>query len=317
MRAEYVVLAIMVAALVFYVLFGGADFGGGVWDLFASGPRKHEQRALIERAISPVWETNHIWFIFVFVLLFSAFPTAFAQVTTSLFGILTAYAVGLVLRGAAFTFRHYERTSARRKTFGAIFSVASIACPFLLGMMGALLVRDRPMDDGVLTPLTVASGVFVLALVASLAATYLTVEAAPTLAGDFRKRALASLIVAGAASSVALAASHAEAPRLFRFVIHAGPLGLATLLGAASILLLVRTRFRLARVSVAALTTTAIVGWALAKGEILVPPSLTISMAKAHPATLHVLIGASLGGAALLLPSLWLLFRIFAPPRSE
>ena len=75
---ELVALLIMVA-LTAYALMGGADFGGGVWDLFASGPRKAEQRALIADAITPIWEANHVWLIVVVVLLFTCFPPAFAR----------------------------------------------------------------------------------------------------------------------------------------------------------------------------------------------------------------------------------------------
>jgi len=170
MGPEHAVAAVIVLGLVLYVLGGGADFGGGVWDLLASGPRKEEQRALIERAIGPVWEANHVWFVFVFVLLFSAFPPAFAHLTTSLFDLLTAYAVGIVLRGSAFTFRHYETDARKRRRFGALFSAASIGCPMILGATGALLVRDRALTSDLRDPFVIASSVFFLALVAALAA---------------------------------------------------------------------------------------------------------------------------------------------------
>ena len=88
MALEVIIAAVIVGGLVLYVLGGGADFGGGVWDLLASGPRKQEQRALIEASIGPIWEANHVWFIFVFVMLFSAFPPAFAALTTALFTLV-------------------------------------------------------------------------------------------------------------------------------------------------------------------------------------------------------------------------------------
>ncbi len=177
MSLEMIVLGIIAIALVAYVLGGGADFGAGLWDLLARGPRAKEQRALIENEIGPVWEANHVWFIFVFVLLFTGFPSAFTVITSGLFTVLTVYAVGLVLRGTSFTFRHYDSRRAFKRPWGVAFSLSSLLCPFLLGFMGALLLRDAPLDERPIDLFTVTSGLLVLALVAALAASYLTVAA--------------------------------------------------------------------------------------------------------------------------------------------
>jgi len=102
-------------ALTTYVLLGGADFGGGVWDLLAAGPRKQQQRALIAEAIGPIWEANHVWLILVVVLLFTGFPAAFARLGITLHIPLSLMLIGIVLRGSAFTFRsHYGPATARR-----------------------------------------------------------------------------------------------------------------------------------------------------------------------------------------------------------
>lgn len=222
MPLERVLAATIVAGLVIYVIGGGADFGGGMWDLLASGPRRDAQRALIERTIGPIWEANHVWFIFVFVLLFSAFPPAFAAMTTALFTPLTLYALGLVLRGSAFTFRHYDAEPRRRRRFGALFSAVSIGCPFLLGGEGAALVRERPLSFE-LDLFVLSSGLFVLALVAALAATYLTLEAGDeALREDFRRRALGGLAVAGLSAWAVLASAGEVAPELVRRVGRGG-----------------------------------------------------------------------------------------------
>src|SRR5262245_16252696 len=93
--------AIMVS-LTFYALMGGADYGGGVWDLLVWGPRARKQRELIAEAIGPIWEANHVWLILVIVILFTAFPSAFAAIATALHIPLTLMLVGIVLRGSAF-----------------------------------------------------------------------------------------------------------------------------------------------------------------------------------------------------------------------
>src|SRR5438874_7097265 len=85
-----------------YGVLGGADFGGGIWDLFAAGPRRDQQRAAIARAMGPVWEANHVWLIFVIVMLFTAFPPAFAALSVAMFGVFHFVLFGITLRGAAF-----------------------------------------------------------------------------------------------------------------------------------------------------------------------------------------------------------------------
>ena len=188
----------ILAALVLYALLGGADFGGGIWDLLAWGPRKREQRALIEHAIGPIWEANHVWLILVVVVLFTAFPAAFAAVSIALFVPLVLLLLGIVLRGAAFTFRTYDRPDDRvQARWGAIFSGSSVLAPLVLGVVvGALASgRLRVAADGAepfawVAPFPLAVGLFAAALFAFLAATYLAVEAAGPLREDFRRRAL-------------------------------------------------------------------------------------------------------------------------------
>src|SRR5215467_15892517 len=102
-----ILAAVMGAALVLYVLLGGADYGAGFWDLLSSGPLKDEQKNLIANAVRPIWEANHVWLIFIFVLLFSGFPRAFGAIMTALFIPISLMLLGIVLRGAAFVFRAY------------------------------------------------------------------------------------------------------------------------------------------------------------------------------------------------------------------
>src|SRR3954466_13122177 len=115
MRTDLVLGGVMVVALVIYVLLGGADFGGGVWDLLASGPRRDAQRALIEKAIGPIWEANHVWLILVVVVLFGSFPAAFAAISIALHVPITLFLIGVVFRGSAFTFRAYDERDDRHQ----------------------------------------------------------------------------------------------------------------------------------------------------------------------------------------------------------
>lgn len=327
MTARDILAAAMLIALIVYVLLGGADFGGGVWDLLAAGPRRREQRVLIEKALGPIWEANHVWLILVAVLLFSAFPPAFAAVTTTLHVPLTLFLVGIVFRGSAFTFRSYDTRGDRvQQRWGLVFSLASIVSPLLLGMCaGALASGDLRWVGGVagggfvdpwLRPFPVAAGVYALTLCAFLSAVYLANEARDdALRDDFRKRAIASGALVGACALVAFALSFEGAPR-----IRAGltdrpwtwPLHLATGVSALTALhALWRRRWRMARVAAAAQTTLILLGWTASQFPYLIVPDVTLAGAAGNPRTQRLLVVALGLGSLLLFPSLFLLYRIF------
>ena len=243
---------ILVAVCVYGVL-AGADFGGGVWDLFARGPRKTEQRAAIARAMAPVWEANHVWIIFVIVLLFTALPGAFALLVTALFVPFHLALVGIVLRGAAFVFRaHAPRADAGAadgtrfaRHAGVVFGVASTVTPLLLGMtlgsvsdgrvgrIGAIGSGDGGSGSGTglalavawWSPLALFTGLLALALCAYVAAVFLAWESAARgdsgLADDFRHRALRTGGVVVALSACVLPLLAHEAPALARALLLA------------------------------------------------------------------------------------------------
>jgi cytochrome bd ubiquinol oxidase subunit II len=136
----YLAAGTALAGLMAYAVLGGADFGGGVWDLFATGPRRHAQRQAMALAMGPVWEANHVWLIFVIVVLFTCFPYGYAPLGIALFVPFHLALAGIMLRGAAFVFRAYAR-SARGTTgdppaswWGTVFGIASLISPFLLGL---------------------------------------------------------------------------------------------------------------------------------------------------------------------------------------
>src|SRR6266446_7234950 len=165
----------MLAALIIYALLGGADYGGGVWDLFAFGKRAPAQRALIAEAIGPVWEANHVWLILVVVILFTAFPPAFAAISIALHIPITLLLIDIVLRGTTFTFRAHDaqRDDVQRR-WSLVFSIASIITPLLLGITlgavasGTIRVNNRIVTSGFsdswLAPFPFAVGFFALSL---------------------------------------------------------------------------------------------------------------------------------------------------------
>jgi cytochrome d ubiquinol oxidase subunit II len=315
--------AIILCGLTMYVLLGGADFGGGVWDLFASGPRRETQRRLIASAIAPVWEANHVWLILAIVLLFTCFSPAFARLAIVLHIPLTLMLIGIVLRGSTFMFRSYgARVGAAR-----VFAVASLVTPVLLGVsVGAVAsgrvtepIRGAAFVDTYvapwLTPFACVVGFFTLACFAFLAAVYLTLEAHDrALQEDFRQRG----VIAGVAVFVLAATALVLSPQapLVREGLLSTPwaFGLHVLTGGAALTAfwgLWMRRYRIARVAAAAEVALIVWGWGLAQYPYLVPPDLTIESAAAPRVTLELALIAVGVGAIVLFPSLYYLLRVF------
>jgi len=333
-----IVAALVVLSLDAYAVMGGADYGGGVWDLLASGPRKQAQRALISDAIGPIWEANHVWLILVVVLVFTCFPMAFARLAVVLHVPITLMLIGVVLRGSAFTFRTYDsKRDAVQRRWGTTFAIASVATPVLLGVcVGALasgavgeadLARGfrSALLDSWLTPFALAVGLFTLVLFAFLAATYLTLEASSAprrdekeeaaLHEDFRRRALWAGVAVFAAALLVLLLSGEAAPRLRAGLTGGGwalALHLVTAAAAVTALwALWARRYSIARVAAIAQVSCILWGWAWAQFPFLVPPAVTIAAGAAPAVTLELTLLGVAVGFAVLVPSLWYLFRIF------
>jgi cytochrome d ubiquinol oxidase subunit II len=327
-----IVAGVMVLALNAYVLMGGADFGGGVWDLFAGGPRRDAQRQLIASSIGPVWEANHVWLIVSVVLLFTAFPVAFSTLGIVLHIPISLMLIGIVLRGSAFVFRSYgSGVGPARRRWSLAFASASILTPLMLGIIiGTIATGEVGTASGEvgaesfarvfvwpwLAPFPIAVGCFALALFAFLAAVYLTVDAAETeLADDFRRRGLIMAILVFVTAAIALALSHAAAPRVSARVADAPwsiVLHLCTALAAiTAIVALWRRRYRVARLAAIVQVSCILWGWAFAQYPFIIPMTLTIRQASAPAVTLTLLLCGLAGGGAILIPSLRYLLRTF------
>lgn len=329
-----VVAGLMLIALILYALLGGADYGGGVLDMLASGPRAKAQRELIATAIGPVWEANHVWLIYVIVVLFTAFPPAFAALSVALHIPLTLMLIGIVLRGCAFTFRHYDAQEDNvQQRWGRIFAMASVATPIMLGIcVGAISTGRIRVENGVVTsgfvrpwlePFPFAVGLFALALFTFLAAVYLTVEAEEeALREDFRRRALGAAVAVGIMAGAVFLFSGEAAPMVrhgLSFRVWSWWLHLLTgLFAVGAIGTLWTRRYNLARFCAIAQVALILLGWAFALFPYLIPPDLSMKNASAPVVTLQLVLWATAGGAFLLLPSLHYLFRIFKnPPTSD
>jgi cytochrome bd ubiquinol oxidase subunit II len=318
---------VLLAALVLYALSAGADFGGGMWDVLASGPRARAQRQAIEDAIAPIWEANHVWLILVVTVLFTAFPPAFGAIMIALHIPLTLVLLGIVLRGSAFMFRRYDvPDDAVHRRWSFVFGVASVLTPFFLGLSlagvasGQIRVEAGQVTTGFFagwtSPFALGCGVFAQALFAFLAAVYLTVdtEGAPALQADFRRRGLAAAGVLVVVAVAVFVLARIGAPTIFRGLTSSWGrllLGAAAACGATALGLLGARRFRWARVAAIAEVTLVLVGWGAAQYPYLVVPDLTIENAKTARSTLVLLAWALAAGAVLLFPSFGYLYWVF------
>ena len=324
---EFLLGGVMMVSLTFYALLGGADYGGGVWDLLACGPRAIKQRELIAKAIGPIWEANHVWLILVVVVLFTAFPRAFALISTSLHVALLLMLFGIVLRGSAFIFRSHDPTyDHARWRWGRVFAIASLVPPVLLGVVAGAIssATIRTPGDGVMlayffawaAPFPFAVGLFALVLFALLAAVYLTLETDDAaLQDDFRQRAIACEVAAGLLALTLFLLAGQEAPAFRERLANSWwtwPLYLSSaLLTLGTLGALWVRRFPWARACAAGQVTLILWGWGLAQYPYMVRPELTLHNSAAPQATLQALLWILAAGVVLLFPSYWYLFYVF------
>ena len=315
--------AVLFVAVLMYAVFGGADFGAGFWDLVAGGTKRGERpREVIDHAIAPVWEANHVWLIFVFVVLWTCFPEAYASITLTLFVPLTLAALGIVLRGASFAFRKAGFRTRDRRNFGAAFAVSSVLVPYCLGAVVGSIASGRvpaggkagdPWDSWV-NPTSVLGGVLAVCVTAYLAAFFL-VRDADRLADDtmveyFRRRAAAAGVVAGVVSLVGIFVLADDADYLFDGLkTRALPLVILSGVSGVAALVLLARRTRLgARAAAVAAVGSVISAWGVAQWDYLLPTSLTVSDAAAPDGTITAVLVAT-GLAVLLLgPAFTLLY---------
>jgi cytochrome d ubiquinol oxidase subunit II len=309
----------------FYAVFGGADFGAGLWSLLAGrGDRARRPRELIDWAIGPVWEANHVWLIFVLVVAWTGFPSAFESVFSTLFIPLSLAALGVVLRGSGFAFQHTAKRPGGRTVAVALFGLASVLTPFFMGtVVGAIAGGRVPVGNATgdavtswLNPLSLVIGVLFVATGAYLSAVFLVSDArragAPDLERYFGNRALIAALVAGALALAGLFALHRDARYVFdRLTSQALPLViLSVACGIAVLVLLRRNARRGARALSVGAVAAVIWGWGVAQYPYLLPEKLTIADAASPSETLTSVLIVFGIAVLLVLPSLGLLYAL-------
>jgi len=315
---------VLFAAVILYAVFGGADFGAGFWDLVAGGAaRGARPRALIDRAITPVWEANHVWLIFILVVLWTGFPEAFAAIFSTLFVPLTLAALGIVLRGAGFALRHVAGRLEVKRVLGAAFAISSVMTPFFMGTVVGAVASGRVPADGNGDRLTswcngtsIVIGLLFVATGAYLSATFLVADARR--AGDagleayFRRRALGAGVVCGALAVVGIVVLRDDARYVYDGLTSSGlPLVIVSLLsGAAALGVLARGNAIRARPFAVVAVAAVVWGWGVAQHPYLLPTSLKIDAAAAPHATLVALVVVLAFAVAIIGPALGLLYTL-------
>jgi len=296
------VAAILVVVISAYALFGGADFGGGIWDLLAGGPeRGAAPRELIDESITPVWEANHVWLVFILVLLWTAFPPAFAAIFTALFVPLSLSALGIVLRGVGFAFRHTAHRLRMQQLSGAAFAASSLITPFFMGtIVGAVATGQVPVHPAgnVLaawtSPTAILTGVLFVAACAYVSAVFLVLEARQRgheeLGHYFSLRATAAGLITGALAGGTFTQLSVSAPHLFAGLTgRALPLVAISIAAGIAVLGMLWRRWHHAvflRVTAAIAVAAVVWGWGLAQYPYLLPTSLSLGAGSAPTASL-------------------------------
>ena len=326
MPAELIIAIVLVAALILYAILGGTDYGVGVWVLFSHGKRGMLQRDVISKTISPIWEANHVWLILINVVLFTAYPLAYGTIVKALFIPLSLVLIGIVMRGAAYTFRNYNDNKKEAREWGEIFGIASLVTPILLGVnigaisSGKIVVENDIIVHGFihswLSPFSIAVGIFALVLFSYLAAVSLILESrhSKELQDDFRRRAMISLVLMAIMAAIVYQTSATYAPTAhlnsfkgWALYLHI----LLSLIATCSFIALYKRYFHLTKWLAYTHATLMLTGWALTQFPYIVREQVTIYNAGAPKSTLHFVIIALIIAAIFLIPSFFYMYRVF------
>lgn len=325
MSLQTIPMLLALVGVALYAVLGGADFGAGFWQLAAGpGERGARIREHVHEGMAAVWEANHVWLIFVLVMLWTCYPAAFASIASTLAVPLFIAAVGIVLRGTAYALRAGAVRPRGVRGVDSVFGVASILTPFALGTVAGAIAAGRvPVGNAAgglwsswtgAVPLTI--GVLAVVVGAYLAAVYLAADAVrrskPDMERAFRGSALATGVLAGLVAAGGLVVLHSHAHALYHSLVAGDGLPaliVSGLAGVGTLALVWMRRYEAARYSAALAVAAVVAGWALAQSPELLP-GLTVKQAAAPDSTLVAVLVAFSAGAVLLAPALWLLFSL-------
>lgn len=332
-----IIVFFLVASLLFYVIFGGADFGAGILELIARKKDSARTQELTYRALGPVWEANHMWLILAVVILFVGFPQAYAMLSTYLHIPLMIMLLGIVLRGTMFIFRHYDAVQDGSQIWYArLFAWSSFLTPLFLGMIlgGSILGQIDPAANSFyaaylapwLNGFSIWLGLFFCLASAFLAAVFLTIESKQEKEKHqlSRKAFLLNVLMFGMGGIGLVGAGFFDTNVNLAVGVleqywegYRGWLvmGVGTVLWIATQYFLLSNKFSLARIFAVGEISIVLLGWVWLQYPAMIVlkdgSSLSLVQAAAPDATLASLGWALIIGSVLIFPALYYLFRVF------
>ncbi len=323
-----VIFIILSISLLLYVLLGGADFGGGILELIS----RDKDSEIVSKAIAPVWEANHMWLILVVVILFVGFPPVYTTILTIFHIPVLLALIGIILRGSAFTFRHYDIEEERPKAvYSFIFQYSSLLTTFFLGVtVGGIILGEATLDFSLgfyqvyihpwFNLFCFSMGVFLVFLFSFLANIYTLGEAKEEKQikafSKVAKVLIVLLVVAG--GLVFLTAELQGHPLLSEFY-HSATSIVSIILATVALpvlwMNLDKRKPNLVRIVAGFQTTMIVLGWFAIQLPVLVRikdgENITIQNSGAPHQTQYYLLIALIVGVLIIFPSIAYLYKIF------
>ncbi len=325
MTLASVPVCIMLVGVAAYAVLGGADFGAGFWQMVPGDSKQRKAvRSHARHAITPVWEANHVWLILVLVVGWTCYPGVYGSVASTLALPLTIAGLGIVLRATGYVVRSQAGAGRIERPVEILFGLASVIAPFALGaVVGAIASGRVPPGNARgdlvtswLNPTSVVVGALFVVTAAYLAAVWLAADARrlgdSEVEASYRTLAIGTSAVAGVMALAGLITLHYDAERLWHNLIR-WPAVAAVVLSAAAGLVaigcLVTRRLELARIASTAAVVAVIAGWGLAQRPEMLPGVTVTEAAAGRDTLIAVLVGLAVG-ALILVPSLFVLYRM-------
>jgi cytochrome d ubiquinol oxidase subunit II len=136
-------VALLAISILLYVLLDGFDLGVGMLFGLTGSERR---RTAMQAAVTPIWDGNETWLVVTAVILWGAFPLAYATLLSALYLPLLVMLAGLILRGVAFEYRN--KTVRARWIWDLSFAGGSFVAAFIQGLTVGALVEGLPIVNG-------------------------------------------------------------------------------------------------------------------------------------------------------------------------
>ncbi len=317
---------VLLMAVTAYSVAGGADFGAGIWDLLAGrGTKASEARALIDRAMGPVWEANNVWLVFAIVVCWTGFPLLFQSVFASLYPLFSLALLGVILRGAFFAFRHVSAGPRMERASSLVFGISSVVTPFFFAASLGAIASGRvgvggptmSVWEACVSPMSISFGLVSLAATAFIGASFLVGDArrygASEMVDYFRRRAVIATSAVIAAGTLGLVTIEFAAPHLLASMVTGlgTPFALATMVLTPVVGYLVWPgRFVWYRALTVVAVGSLVLAWGFAQSPYMLPGALTVTQAAAPVATHVLLLVVTAALVLLVAPALGLLLYL-------